>query len=81
MDPSASTISLGFAIPRAVGSASVRNLLRRRVKGIIRELARGGSVGTGDVLIICRPASTRLSFRELSDCVELLFASANARMR
>jgi ribonuclease P protein component len=69
MDASLSTVELAFAIPRPVGSAVVRNRLRRRIRSIVSSLFASGEISGAQVLVICRPAAAELSFSELSETV------------
>lgn len=61
-----------FAIStsRAVGTAVVRNRVRRRIREILRALPFGG-VGR-DILVVCRPAAAGAGFDELRDVITRL---------
>ncbi|MBI5162165.1 MAG: ribonuclease P protein component [Micrococcales bacterium] len=62
----------GFIVSRAVGSAVTRNLLRRRLRAVARELVDSGMLGR-DIVIRPLPAAPRLSFGELrADVVSAL---------
>jgi ribonuclease P protein component len=59
---------VAFAIPRRVGSAVVRNKVRRRLRAIFSD---GGPdrVPDGAYLVAVRPGAGELSYRELSEHV------------
>ena len=46
----------GFVVTKKVGNAVTRNLVRRRLKAVSRELVDGGLVGV-DVVVRALPAS------------------------
>ena len=52
---------IGFAIGRHVGSAVVRNQLRRRLRDIVRQVPPP----SGDYMISAAPAATALTFSQL----------------
>jgi ribonuclease P protein component len=54
---------VAFAVSRRVGSAVVRNRLRRRLRALWRDL----TPPTGDYLILTTPAAAGVSFAELGD--------------
>lgn len=56
---------VAFAIGRKVGSAVVRNRLRRRLRGAFVELAAAGDVRPGAYLITTGVAAAGLSYEEL----------------
>lgn len=52
---------------RKVGGAVVRNLVKRRIKAILRQLASDGMLSTSRFyLIICRPAIASVGFSALN---------------
>lgn len=54
----------GFIISKAVGNAVIRNLVRRRMKGIVREQLQAGLSGV-DVVFRALPASAAASYVDL----------------
>lgn len=63
----------GFVVTKKVGNAVRRNLVRRRLKAVARELVDGGVTGV-DVVARARPASAEADWvtlrRELSSTVK-----------
>jgi len=51
---------VAYAIGRTVGSAVVRNRLRRRLRALVHEHARAGRLGPGWYLVGATPAAARL---------------------
>ncbi len=61
---------VAYAIPRTVGSAVVRNRIRRRLRAILVERdRRPGGVPTGDYLVRVSPAAATSSYAELDSLV------------
>jgi ribonuclease P protein component len=56
---------VAFAIGRKVGTAVVRNRLRRRIRGGFLELVTEGEVRPGAYLIVAGAAATELTYEEL----------------
>ena len=65
----------GISTGRRVGSAVVRNRVRRRVHAVLRRLQPEIERGW-DVLIVARPASASASQAELESALERLLRSA-----
>jgi ribonuclease P protein component len=62
---SADPARFGFIVSRAVGGAVERNLLRRRMRAVGRELVDAGAVGT-DVVVRALPGSAQQGWASLS---------------
>ncbi len=75
-DPSTSTISVAFAIGRALGPAVRRNQLRRRLRAILRELEP--SLQGGLLLIGANPSASELTFDQLRTELQELLTRAMA---
>ena len=54
-----------FAIGRTIGSAVVRNRVRRRLRALLRDAANTGQLPPGWLLVGARPAAGELTFDEL----------------
>jgi ribonuclease P protein component len=61
----------GFSTGRKVGSAVIRNRIRRRLREVLRATDRR-PVGGFDILVIARPASAAAGYTELRDALERL---------
>ena len=74
-------VRLGFAIPKTVGGAVVRNTVRRRLRAAL-DPRRAELVGL-DVMVSTSPAAARLSFAdldaELGRCLEQAMARARTK--
>jgi ribonuclease P protein component len=55
-------------VPKAVGTAVVRNRLKRRVRAVWSAAAPGA--GAIDCVVVCRPEAAALSFGELAAGIE-----------
>ena len=64
-DPTVTPPRVAFAIGRAVGTAVVRNRLRRRLRALLSERARSGALASGWWLIGAHPSATELTFDQL----------------
>ncbi|HAZ17884.1 MAG TPA: ribonuclease P protein component [Acidimicrobiaceae bacterium] len=59
-------VRVAYAIPRPVGSAVVRNRLRRRLRAILVDIDRSApALPAGDYLVRVRPGASDSSFDEL----------------
>lgn len=61
---------MAFAVGRRVGTAVVRNRVRRRLRAQLLELARSGQLAGGDLLVIARPRAAELASPELRQHLE-----------
>ena len=67
----------GFVVSKRVGKAVTRNLVKRRLREILRQLDRAGRIPSGhDLALIVRPALAEASFAEARDAVTELLARA-----
>ena len=67
----------GFVVSKRVGKAVTRNLVKRRLREILRHLDRAGRIPPGhDLALIARPALAEASFAEARDAVTDLLARA-----
>lgn len=62
-DPAARRVA--YALPRAVGSAVVRNRIRRRLRPMMSELAAADHLGPGLYLVGVRPGADALASADL----------------
>jgi ribonuclease P protein component len=70
---------IAYAIGKPVGTAVVRNRLRRRLKALAE--AHHEIVAPGSYLIGVRPAAAQCSFEELATMFTRLFTHASERRR
>lgn len=67
----------GFVVSKRVGNAVTRNLVKRRLREILRQLDRAGRLATGyDCVFIVRPAIAATPFAELSAGLQALLLRA-----
>ena len=67
----------GFVVSKRVGKAVTRNLVKRRLREILRQLDRAERIPPGhDLALIVRPALAEASFAEARDAVTELLARA-----
>jgi ribonuclease P protein component len=57
--------TVAYAVGRSVGSAVVRNRVRRRLRAIVATVATDGTLGAGDYLIAARPPVGERSYAQL----------------
>ena len=67
---------LGITVTKKVGSAVVRNRLRRQVREIFRRSPATRTAGPGRLVVNVSPQAARASFAELREELERLFARA-----
>ena len=65
---------VGFAVPRAVGPAVVRNRVRRRLRGVLAERAARGQLPAGSWLFIVRPAAGAWTSEQFGEVVDAAVA-------
>ena len=68
---------VAFAVSRKVGGAVERNLLRRRMRSILRE--RSSGLPSGAYLVRCDPAGAALDFHELKVAMSHALDKATSR--
>ncbi len=67
----------GFVVSKRVGKAVTRNLVKRRLREVLRQLDRAERIPPGhDLALIVRPALAEASFAEVRDAVTDLLARA-----
>jgi ribonuclease P protein component len=67
----------GFVVSKRVGKAVTRNLVKRRLREVLRQLDRAGRIPPGhDLALIVRPALAEASFAEARDAVTDLLGRA-----
>jgi ribonuclease P protein component len=67
----------GFVVSKRVGNAVMRNLVKRRLREIMRHLDSAGQIRSGyDYLLIVRPVAAGIAFDALGASVEALLSRA-----
>ncbi len=67
----------GFVVSKRVGNAVTRNLVKRRLREILRQLDRAERLATGyDCVFIVRPGLALVPFAELGAAVQALLRRA-----
>ncbi len=69
---------VGFAISTSTGSAVTRNRARRRIRAVLAELDRSGSLPSGACLIGLREPVTEHTFDQLTQEVTACLARVSA---
>jgi len=64
----------GISTGKRVGTAVVRNRVRRRIREALRQIDRTRSVGW-DILVVARPSSAAASYAELKQALERLLGT------
>lgn len=65
------SVRVAFAVGKPVGTAVVRNRVRRRLREAVRVEARAGRLAPGDYLVRAGPEAAASSFAELAEHVRL----------
>lgn len=68
-------IKIGFSISKKVGKAHTRNLIKRRLRAVVRELVPA-LPNNYNVVIIAKPSVAQLTFEELKIETKTLFVKA-----
>lgn len=72
-------VRVAFAVGRAAGGAVARNRLRRRLRAVVDDLARGGvGLPNGTYLVSARAEAQALTPFELRDAVATAVTAATA---
>ncbi len=67
----------GFVVSKRIGNAVTRNLVKRRLREILRQLDRAGRLATGyDCVFIVRPGVALIPFAELAAAMHALLGRA-----
>jgi ribonuclease P protein component len=71
-------VRVAYSIGRTVGTAVVRNKVRRRLRAAVRELdISTGGLPTGAYLVVVRPEAVDRTYRELRDDLGWAIAAAS----
>jgi ribonuclease P protein component len=62
-------VRLAFAVGRRVGSAVVRNRVRRRIRAVVTGLVREGVLAPGAYLVVVAPPGATLPYAQLAAIV------------
>lgn len=77
-DPSASPLRVAFAVGKAVGPATKRNLIRRRLRALVSTTSERLAMRSGWLLIGTKPDAVERTFAELSVEVSALLSQVTA---
>jgi ribonuclease P protein component len=82
--PRTGEVRVAYAIGRQVGTAVVRNRLRRRLRAAVRELDRStGGLPTGDYLVALRPEAASADYaglhRDLGEAIRAVAGATGAQ--
>lgn len=76
--PGAHGVRVAYSIGRTVGTAVVRNKVRRRLRAAVRELdISSGGLPTGAYLVTVRPEAVGRAYHELRDDLGRAIAAAS----
>ena len=67
----------GISTGRRVGSAVIRNRVRRRIREVLRRMDRTPGMGW-DILVVARPASAEATYAQLQTALERLLGKVTA---
>jgi ribonuclease P protein component len=78
--PGGTDVRVAYAIGRKVGSAVVRNRVRRRLREAVRDLDRTtpGGLACGAYLVIVRPEAAQRPYRDLREDLRLACAAVSS---
>jgi ribonuclease P protein component len=77
LDTGTGTTRLGFSVGKRLGNAVIRNLVKRR----LREILRQREIGKGwDIVVSARPLAAKASYRALANAIEELLCKADIPM-
>jgi ribonuclease P protein component len=71
---------VAFALTRRVGTAVVRNRLRRRLRAALVESAGGSPLESGAYVVTAGPEASSLTYQELQHNVALLLTALAERL-
>jgi ribonuclease P protein component len=71
---------LGISVPKRVGTAVVRNRVRRRLREIFRRSPTLFLPDSASLVVNARPSAAAVSFRELSEDFETAVRRASGRL-
>ncbi len=70
---------VGFTVPKNVGKANIRNLVKRRLRHILRE--RSFMFEKRDLVVLALPPAANASFQQLQKDVERAYEGLRSRHR
>jgi ribonuclease P protein component len=73
--------SVAYAVGRGVGSAVIRNRVRRRLRALVTEAARDGAMAPGSYLIAAHAPAAERSYAELGRDLRSALAGLPAAAR
>ncbi len=68
-------VAVAYVVPKSVGSAVVRNRVRRRLKAILQDLAHSDELAPGGYIVGAFQSLEDFSHSQLSNLVEKAFKS------